>query len=117
MPLQEEFERSGSWLFKWRSYLPLALVAVLIIAMDEYRYPGNSEILDELWEVVCLLVSFFGLGYTNGVLLTGVIFIIYTYIGGQVSVLKTDLFQAFFILAEAPFLKGVFQSMMRARRT
>jgi len=62
MPLQEEFERSGSWLFKWRSYLPLALVAVLIIAMDEYRYPGDSEILDELWEVVCLLVSFFGLG-------------------------------------------------------
>lgn len=45
-----------------------------------------------------ILVSFFNLTYTSGVLLTGIIFIIYTYIGGQVSVMKTDLFQSFFIL-------------------
>jgi protein-S-isoprenylcysteine O-methyltransferase Ste14 len=62
MPLQEEFERSGSWLFQWRSYLPLALVGVLLLAMGEYKYPGNSEMLDNVWEGVCLLVSFFGLG-------------------------------------------------------
>lgn len=30
--------------------------------MDEYQYPGNSELMDELWEGFCLLVSFFGLG-------------------------------------------------------
>ena len=46
-----------------------------------------------------ILVSFFGLPYSSGVLLTGLIFILYTYIGGQVSIMKTDLFQAFFILA------------------
>lgn len=46
-----------------------------------------------------ILVSFFSLTYTTGVLLTGTIFIIYTFIGGQVSIMKTDLFQAFFILA------------------
>jgi SSS family solute:Na+ symporter len=45
-----------------------------------------------------ILVSFFNLNYETGVFLTGVIFIIYTYIGGQVSIMKTDLFQAFFIL-------------------
>lgn len=45
-----------------------------------------------------ILVSFFGLTYTSGVVFTGIIFIVYTYIGGQVSVMKTDLFQAFFIL-------------------
>jgi solute:Na+ symporter, SSS family len=45
-----------------------------------------------------VLVSFLGLPYYAGVLLTGIIFIIYTYIGGQVSVMKTDLFQSFFIL-------------------
>jgi len=61
MPLQEEFECSGSWLFKWRSYLPLAMFGILLVAMDKYQYPGNSKILDELWEGVCLLVSFFGL--------------------------------------------------------
>lgn len=46
-----------------------------------------------------ILLSFFGMAYTSGVFLTGIIFIVYTYIGGQVSVLRTDLFQAFFILA------------------
>jgi len=46
-----------------------------------------------------ILVSFFGLTYTTGVLLTGTIFIVYTFIGGQVSIMKTDLLQAFFILA------------------
>lgn len=46
-----------------------------------------------------ILVSFFGMSYSSGVLLTGIIFIVYTFIGGQVSVMKTDLFQAFFILA------------------
>lgn len=45
-----------------------------------------------------ILVSFFGMNYSSGVLLTGIIFIVYTYIGGQVSVMKTDLFQSFFIL-------------------
>ena len=46
-----------------------------------------------------ILVSFFGMGYSAGVLTTGIIFIVYTYIGGQVSIMKTDLFQSFFILA------------------
>ena len=45
-----------------------------------------------------ILVSFFNLAYPTGVLLTGIIFIVYTYIGGQVSIMKTDLFQSFFIL-------------------
>ncbi|MBL7966796.1 MAG: sodium:solute symporter family protein [Prolixibacteraceae bacterium] len=46
-----------------------------------------------------ILVSFFGMDYSSGVFLTGFIFLIYTYIGGQISVMKTDLFQSFFILA------------------
>jgi SSS family solute:Na+ symporter len=46
-----------------------------------------------------ILVSFFGMNYSSGVFLTGFIFLIYTYIGGQISVMKTDLFQSFFILA------------------
>ena len=46
-----------------------------------------------------ILVSFFGLEYANGVFLTAGIFIVYTYIGGQISIMRTDLFQAFFILA------------------
>lgn len=45
-----------------------------------------------------ILVSFFAVDYSIGVFLTGTIFILYTYIGGQVSIMKTDLFQSFFIL-------------------
>lgn len=50
-----------------------------------------------------ILVSFFGMEYANGVLLTAGIFIVYTYIGGQISVMRTDLFQAFFILTGVVF--------------
>jgi protein-S-isoprenylcysteine O-methyltransferase Ste14 len=61
MALREEFESNGTWLFRWRSYLPLLLVALFLLALRGYHYPGYSEELDELWEVLCLAVGFFGL--------------------------------------------------------
>jgi solute:Na+ symporter, SSS family len=45
-----------------------------------------------------IMNSFFGLDYTIGVWGSGLIFIFYTVIGGQISVLKTDLYQAFLII-------------------
>lgn len=62
MALQEEFERTGIWLFRWRSYLPLILVATIFTGMKNYHYIHNSEALHHLWEAVCLSISFFGLG-------------------------------------------------------
>jgi len=62
MPLIEEFEGTGKWLFRWRSYLPLVMIGIFLLAMREYEYPGHSEVLDHLWEGFCLTVSFFGLG-------------------------------------------------------
>jgi len=62
MPLREEFDNTGNWLFRWRSYLPLAMISIFFLALREYEYPGHSENLDHLWEVFCLLVSFLGLG-------------------------------------------------------
>jgi protein-S-isoprenylcysteine O-methyltransferase Ste14 len=62
MALREEFESTGNWLFRWRSYLPLALIGVFLLALREYEYPGHSENLHHLWTVLCLLVSFIGLG-------------------------------------------------------
>jgi len=61
MALREEFERTGNWLFRWRSYLPLVLIGIFFLALYEYEYPGHSETLDALWEAACLFVSFFGL--------------------------------------------------------
>ncbi|HAX60985.1 MAG TPA: hypothetical protein DCX95_00265 [Elusimicrobia bacterium] len=62
MALKEEFENTGNWLFRWRSYLPLIVIGVFLLALREYEYPGHSERLDHIWEAVCLIVSFFGLG-------------------------------------------------------
>ncbi|MEJ0100782.1 MAG: isoprenylcysteine carboxylmethyltransferase family protein [Pseudomonadota bacterium] len=62
MPLREEFESNGTWLFRWRSYLPLLLVALFLLALRDYHYIGDSEELDDLWELVCLVTSFLGLG-------------------------------------------------------
>jgi protein-S-isoprenylcysteine O-methyltransferase Ste14 len=62
MALKEDFESTGNWLFRWRSYLPLAVIGLFLIVLRGYEYPGNSEALDHLWEVLCLGISFFGLG-------------------------------------------------------
>ena len=67
--LRKELARSGNWLFRWRSYLPLALAGIILPAMRHFQYPAHSHTLDQLWEVVCLVVCFFGLGirvYTIG---------------------------------------------------
>ncbi|MDM7992608.1 MAG: isoprenylcysteine carboxylmethyltransferase family protein [Candidatus Fermentibacter sp.] len=61
MPLVEEFESSGRFLFRWRSYLPLVLLSVVGASLVEFRYPGGSHVLDTLWEMLCLLVSLSGL--------------------------------------------------------
>ena len=45
-----------------------------------------------------ILFSLFALPYESGVLLSSVVFIGYTLIGGQVSILKTDFLQAIIIL-------------------
>lgn len=62
MPLREEFERSGLWLFRWRSYLPLLLFLPVLAALRDFTYPRGSHALDLAWEVVCLAVAFAGLG-------------------------------------------------------
>lgn len=62
MALREEFESTGNWLFRWRSYLPLAIIGIFLLALREFEYPGRSETLDHLWEALCLLASFLGLG-------------------------------------------------------
>jgi protein-S-isoprenylcysteine O-methyltransferase Ste14 len=61
MPLIEQFESVGHWLFRWRSYLPLVTAVLLFCGLQYFSYPFGSHFLDELWEVLCLSVSFGGL--------------------------------------------------------
>lgn len=62
MALREDFENAGNWLFRWRSYLPLPVIGLFLLALKDYELPGHSRMLDYAWEAVCLMVSFFGLG-------------------------------------------------------
>lgn len=59
MALREEFEVSGNWLFRWRSYLPLILIGIFLFEMRTFEPPGDESV-DFLWEILCLTVSLFG---------------------------------------------------------
>jgi protein-S-isoprenylcysteine O-methyltransferase Ste14 len=69
MALREEFRKSGEWLFRWRSYLPLLLIVFFVLALAGLRHPYGSRGLSGSWEIFCLAVSFAGLGirlFTGG---------------------------------------------------
>jgi len=69
MAQREEFKRTGSWLFRWRSFLPLLTIPIFTIALIHFTYLEGSHKLDILWEIFCFTISFLGLGirvYTVG---------------------------------------------------
>lgn len=61
MSLKDQMAKTGAWLFRWRSYLPLVLIVIIIPAFQEFSYPFGSHAYDLLWEMFCLSVSLFGL--------------------------------------------------------
>jgi protein-S-isoprenylcysteine O-methyltransferase Ste14 len=61
MALREELEKAGHWLFRWRSYLPLLVIGLSLIAFREFEYPFGSQMWDDLWEIFCLTVSMVGI--------------------------------------------------------
>lgn len=52
--------RIGSWLFRWRSYLPLIFLIILLPGFINYSYPKGSHVYDLIWEIFCLSISLFG---------------------------------------------------------
>ena len=61
MALLQHFENSGAWLFRWRSYLPLILFAVLLYGLRGFHYPNDSHSLEITWELICFAVGLLGL--------------------------------------------------------
>jgi len=61
MPLREEFEQNGNWLFKRRSWLPLVLYPFAVAVI--YFYPGTTHphITSTRWGLICFAISFLGL--------------------------------------------------------
>lgn len=60
MALQEHFERSGAWLFRWRSYLPVALFAVPVQTLLTDG-ASAARALQPAWAVTVLGVGLLGL--------------------------------------------------------
>ena len=59
MALIEEFDKSGNWLFRWRSFLPLVLyvLAALVIVG---RLDDHVDHRDLAWILICLGIALFG---------------------------------------------------------
>ena len=60
MPLREEFEATGNWLFRRRGFLPLLLFPLLLVANRRLGY-AEAKGLDLAWEGVCLGLALLGL--------------------------------------------------------
>jgi protein-S-isoprenylcysteine O-methyltransferase Ste14 len=59
------FARDGKWLFRWRSYLPLLVLGIIVAALFGLKasdYDDGALGFEDVWEVVCLGVSFIGFG-------------------------------------------------------
>lgn len=65
MPLQEELEVQGNYLFKYRSYLPLIILVVGLAVYAYEKYTSIDEPINETfefwWVITCIGVCMFGL--------------------------------------------------------
>ena len=59
MALIEEFDKSGNWLFRWRSFLPLVLYVLAAIVIV-YELDEHQPTYEQNWAIVCLVVSRIG---------------------------------------------------------
>ena len=59
--IRDHFERSGAWLFRWRSYLPLLLFGMVLLGMRDFDYPAETHERPGAWSMVCLAVGLAGL--------------------------------------------------------
>jgi protein-S-isoprenylcysteine O-methyltransferase Ste14 len=55
-------ERTGEVLFRWRSYLPLALVPLLVWAILGFQIQIETRAADWAWEIGCFLLALAGVG-------------------------------------------------------
>lgn len=62
MRLKDSLARSGDWLFRWRSFLPLLLVGVFFLGLEDIAGRPVGEGPGGRWQWFCLAVSFLGLG-------------------------------------------------------
>jgi protein-S-isoprenylcysteine O-methyltransferase Ste14 len=64
MALREELEKQGNWLFRWRSYLPLLIVPLFIIALHTSASVDRENLGAgrRYWELFCFVLAMLGFG-------------------------------------------------------
>jgi len=62
MCLVDEMSSQGSWLFRWRSFVPLVLLGIMLPpSLAHMRMPFGSHEFHRIWEFTCLGISLLGL--------------------------------------------------------
>jgi protein-S-isoprenylcysteine O-methyltransferase Ste14 len=63
MAIREEYEKSGGWLFRWRSVLSLLLIPILAVALlDAHTLEDLAgQKLEKYWEIFSVCIAFSGL--------------------------------------------------------
>jgi protein-S-isoprenylcysteine O-methyltransferase Ste14 len=61
MTLRDDLEKTGSWLFRHRSYLPVATVPIFLACLATFTYLGSERRINDAWQAFCLGVSVLGL--------------------------------------------------------
>lgn len=65
--LTQRITAQGQTLFRWRSYLPFAILLPGAIAGSRFEYFGSSHEAQHIWAFACLGLSLFGLAIRVGV--------------------------------------------------
>lgn len=61
MALIEDLEKQGTFLFRWRSYVPSLILLLSFVYIQDYRYISGSYFYHLVYLTVCFLVSFMGI--------------------------------------------------------
>ena len=61
MLLKDQMTKCGGWLFRWRSFIPLALLPFVVAALPGFVDIGGSHKFQTRWEVLCFAIATLGL--------------------------------------------------------
>ncbi len=61
MRISEHFSQTSTLFFRWRGYLILLLLPIILLSFEGFYYPFGSHKFDVLWEIGCVLISLQGL--------------------------------------------------------
>lgn len=59
--MSSSLEKTGNFLFRYRSYIPVLTVVLFAVGLLQFHYPHGSHRYDMLWEILCVSIALLGL--------------------------------------------------------